>query len=100
MAKEPGTYCPLLQKNCIEHKCAWFIRVAGTNKNTGQPVDDTGCAIAWMPVLMIETANETRQAGAAIESLRNENVKGQDATRSALLNGMANMTLQIEGGDA
>jgi hypothetical protein len=88
MAKEPGTYCPLLQKNCIEQKCAWYTKLVGTNKNTGQPIDDWGCAIAWMPVLMVETANESRQTAAAVESLRNENIKGQDATRSALLNGM------------
>jgi hypothetical protein len=100
MAKTLGTYCPLLQKACIEHKCAWYTRLAGTNKNTGQQIDDYACAVAWLPVLIIESANEQRQTGAAIESLRNENVKGQDATRQAMMNGLANATLRIEGGDA
>jgi len=99
MAK-PGTFCPLLQKTCIEHKCAWYTRLMGNNKNTGQPIDDYGCAVAWMPVLMVETAYETRQTAAAIESLRNENVRGQDATRRVLMDGMMGATLRIEGGDA
>ena len=29
-----------------------------------------------------------RQAGAAIESMRNENVKGEDATRKVLMTGL------------
>ena len=95
MAKNP-VLCPLLQKPCIESKCAWYTRLAGTNKNTGQALDEWGCAVAWLPVLLIENANETRQTAAAVESLRNENIKGQDATRSALINSMAGMALRIE----
>ena len=99
MAKN-GTFCPLIQKTCVEQKCAWYIKLAGTNKNTGLSVDEWGCAVSWMPMLLIENANEARQMGAAIESLRNENVRGQDATRLAMMNGLANATLRIGGGDA
>ena len=31
--------------------------------------------MAWQPILMIENSQQTRQAGAAIESFRNEMVK-------------------------
>jgi hypothetical protein len=72
---EPGNYCPLLRKPCIEHKCSWYTQVRGTNPNTGELIDGWGCAIAWMPMMQIETSQQARQAGAAVESFRNEMVR-------------------------
>ena len=74
---DPEKKCPLLNKKCIRHKCQWFTQLQGTNPQTGQPVDEWGCAIAWLPVLLIEGSKETRQTAAAIESFRNEMVLGQ-----------------------
>lgn len=62
-------------------KCAWFIQIRGKHPQTGQEIDEWGCSMAWMPVLMIENAQQTRQAGAATESMRNEIVKRMDNTR-------------------
>ena len=86
MAK--SSICPLMKGQCIEHRCMWWIQLRGTNKNTGKEIDDWGCAVSWLPVLLIENANEVRQTGAALESLRNESIKGADATRKVLLTGM------------
>ena len=72
MQLEKGTYCPLLKKECIGLKCAWFIRIQGFDKNTGKEVDEYQCAIAWMPMLMVENSGQQRQTGAAVESFRNE----------------------------
>jgi hypothetical protein len=47
----------------------------GNNPNTGEPVDEWGCAIAWLPILTIENSQQQRQTGAAIESFRNETVQ-------------------------
>jgi hypothetical protein len=69
---KPGTYCPLIKKDCIGIKCSWFTQVRGTNPNTGQEVDEWGCAMTWLPVLLIENAQQSRQTGAAVESFRNE----------------------------
>lgn len=69
---KPGSYCPLIKKDCIGVKCSWFTQVRGTNPNTGKEVDEWGCAIAWLPVLLIENAQQSRQTGAAVESFRNE----------------------------
>ncbi len=72
--------CPLGHK-CEEardgviHRCAWFIKLRGTNPNTGEELDEHGCAMAWLPVLLVETTGATRSTGAAIESLRNEVAK-------------------------
>lgn len=77
--------CPLGAK-CEEFKtdsagtqyiarCPWYTKVAGFDTNTGDKVEDWACAIAWLPTLMINTANESRKGVAATESFRNEMVK-------------------------
>ena len=58
-------------------RCPWYIRVSGKNVNTDEDTDDWGCAIAWMPALLINTANEARKGASATESFRNEMVKIQ-----------------------
>ena len=78
MRLEQGTYCPLLKKECIGTKCAWFTRVQGYDSNTGKEVDEYQCAIAWMPMLMVENSGQQRQTGAAVESFRNEMVKANE----------------------
>jgi hypothetical protein len=46
----------------------------GTHPQTGVPLAEWGCAVEWLPILMIEQSKEVRQNAAAIESFRNENV--------------------------
>ena len=47
----------------------------GKNPQTGQDVHERNCAVTWLPMLLIEGSQQTRQAGSAIESFRNEMVK-------------------------
>lgn len=66
----------------VLYRCPWYVQVRGNDVNTGEEVDHWGCAIAWMPTLMINTANEVRQGAAATESFRNEMVQqGQQAQK-------------------
>ena len=74
MQLKHGTFCPLVQGECKQLECAWFTKIQGTDPNTGTPVEEWNCAVAWMPMLLIENAQQSRQAGAAVESLRNETV--------------------------
>jgi len=53
-----------------------FTQIRGMNPNTGQEIDEYGCALAWMPVLTIENSQQQRQTAAAVESFRNEMVEG------------------------
>lgn len=77
MKIETVTTCPLGSK-CEEVKdnkilrCAWSIELAGINPNTGEPVPERGCAMAWIPILLIENSQQQRSTGAAVESFRNE----------------------------
>ena len=70
-----GDYCPLIQKKCKEHKCKFYTQIMGKNPNTGEDVNHFDCAVTWLPMLLIEGSQQTRQSGAAIESFRNEMVK-------------------------
>jgi hypothetical protein len=86
MKIETKSNCPLNNFDpCKELECAWFIQVRGTNPNTGEEVDDWGCAQAWMPILMIDNSQKQRQTGAAVESFRNEMVKTNEASQRILL---------------
>lgn len=86
MKLEPKANCPLDGfKPCRQLECAWFMKVRGTNPNTGQEIDDYGCSVAWLPVLMIENSQQQRQTGAAVESFRNEMVKANEAGQQVLL---------------
>jgi hypothetical protein len=76
MKIESKANCPLDGfKPCRQLNCAWFTQLRGNNPNTGEPVDEWGCAIAWLPILTIENSQQQRQTGAAIESFRNETVQ-------------------------
>jgi hypothetical protein len=78
--------CPLNNFNpCKKFDCNWFIQVRGTNPQTGEEQDEYGCAIAYLPLLMIENSQQTRQAGASIESFRNEMVKSNNETLKMLM---------------
>ena len=71
------SFCPLIKKPCMKWGCDWYIQLLGQNPQTGQEIHDFGCAISWLPMLLIEGSQQTRQTGAAIESFRNEVVKTQ-----------------------
>jgi len=70
-----GNTCQTEDENEIV-RCHWYVQLRGNDPQTGKPIDEWGCSMAWLPVLLIEGSQQTRQAGAAIESLRNEVVSG------------------------
>lgn len=61
------------------------MKVRGNNPNTGEEIDDYGCSMAWLPVLMIENSQQQRHTGAAVESFRNEMVKANDTGQQVLM---------------
>lgn len=54
------------------HKCSLWMSMRGRNPNTGQEIDEWGCADRWKIVVQLETAQLTRSNAAATESFRNE----------------------------
>lgn len=72
-----GSKCEEIRENKL-HRCVWHIQLAGTNPATGEQIDERGCAMAWMPILMIENSKQQRSTAVAVESFRNEVTKQQD----------------------
>lgn len=95
MRLESGEFCPLIKKDCVGLKCAWFIKVVGYDMNTGKEVDEYKCAIAWMPMLMIENSGQQRQTGAAVESFRNEMVKANQVSHQILMSTIVSPTTNV-----
>jgi len=85
MQIKPASFCPLIKEDCKGLGCSWFTQIRGTNPNTGQDVDEWGCAIVWLPVLLVENSQQQRQTGAAVESFRNEMVQANETSRKVLL---------------
>jgi hypothetical protein len=79
MRIESKPNCPLNQfQPCKQLECSWFLKINGKNPNTGEPIDEWGCSMAWLPILLINSAKEQRSTSAAVESFRNEMVKAND----------------------
>jgi hypothetical protein len=86
MKIEPKNNCPLDNFNpCRQLDCAWFLKIAGKNPNTGEDIDDWGCSMSWLPIMMIENSQQQRSTGAAVESFRNEMVKANEVGQRVLL---------------
>jgi hypothetical protein len=95
MKIEPKDNCPLSDFTpCKKLECAWFMKVRGTNPNTGEEIEEWGCAVAWLPILMIENSSQQRQTGAAVESFRNEMVRANETSQQVLV---ATALRQIKG---
>jgi len=103
MARKPqseSTYlCPLFKEKQEDvcHKCGFYTHVRGNHPQTGEELDHWACAIEWLPTLLLESAKETRQTGAAVESFRNEMVKANDVTAQLLFSAVATTEMKRIG---
>jgi hypothetical protein len=79
-----GAKCEEIKDGAI-HRCAWYTKLAGTNPNTGETVDEHGCAIAWLPMLLVENSMQQRSTSAAVESFRNEMTDSNKTSQQILL---------------
>ena len=86
---DEGVICPLhkADTSTVCHKCPWWTRVVGKNPQSEEIIDDWRCAVAVLPMLLIEGSQQTRQAGAAVETLRNELVTGMSEAARIASNG-------------
>ena len=76
----PDGKCPLLNKKCIKHQCVWYNMLQGKNPQSGANVQEWGCSIAWIPLLLVENTGKQIQTNSAVESFRNEMVKANMVT--------------------
>lgn len=85
--------CPMMSGECIEDgsirdgelvACRFWITIQGKHPQTGETVNNGDCAIAWMPILLIENSKVNRETGAAVESFRNEMVRANESSQRML----------------
>ena len=74
-----------------ECECPKFVSLRGKNPQGGADIESWGCVDSFLPLLLIEIAQQTRQVGAATESFRNEVVKADETAarqRQEVLGGL------------
>ncbi len=81
---DPDGKCPLLNKKCIKHQCVWYNMLQGKNPQTGLDVQEWGCSIAWLPLLLVENSKHQMGTTAATESFRNEMVQSNNIMTKVL----------------
>ena len=91
---DKGLICPLhrLDVSKVCHKCPWWTKIMGKNPQTEEMLDRWQCAIAVLPMLLVENAQRQHQTGAAIESFRNNLVSGVIESVAGAANKIARLT--------
>ena len=79
-----GSKCEEIKDGAI-YRCTWYTKLAGINPTNGESIDEHGCAISWMPILMIENSMQQRSTSAAVESFRNEMTSANQTSQQLLL---------------
>ena len=91
MQIKPGNFCPLIGETVKD------LNVLGikseNDPQTGEPVDEWGCAVTWMPMLLIENSQQQRSTSAGVESFLVEMVKA-NSTNIDVLSAAAQMLSQ------
>lgn len=88
--------CPFHKKymSKVCHTCPMWVHIRGQDQNTGELVDKWNCTLAFLPMLLIENAQMSRQAGAATESFRNE-VMGRVKSKPIVIEQKDNKVIAI-----
>ena len=90
---ERGVICPLHKQDVSKvcHKCPWWTQVRGKNPQSEEILDRWSCAVALLPLLLVENASVSRGTTVAMETLRNGMMQAvsiaADETRRRLLDG-------------
>jgi len=71
---EAGQVCPLHKQDVSEvcHKCPWWTRMIGKHPQSEEMIDNWHCAIAVLPLLLVDNTQVNRGTHAAVESMRND----------------------------
>jgi hypothetical protein len=84
-----GSQCEEIKGDTL-YRCAWSVKIAGKNPNTGEELSEWRCSMAWLPILLIENTNKQIGTASAVESLRNVVVeKNVEATARTMLANLA-----------
>lgn len=77
--------CPIVKEECWEHACEFYTHLLGQNPQTGAQEDQWGCAVNFLPILLIENAQMTRHSTASADKIASE-VRSHHASFLDVLN--------------
>jgi len=85
----PGLICPFRGKDTSKvcHTCPLWTQVRGSDPQTGREIEDWRCAMAWLPTLVLDGSQQTRQAAGSADKTATEVAKFHNTM--ARLNGIA-----------
>jgi len=95
MSKIFKAFCPLVKGTCLNGYvkgvmpedaatgertvCAFFTNLMGKDPQSGETINDPGCAIAFMPIITLEGNQMTRSVAASTDKVATE-VRHQHAS--------------------
>lgn len=79
-----GSKCEEIKDGAV-HRCAWFITLAGKNPTSGEQINERGCAMSWVPILLIENSAQQRATGDAVTSFRDTMTKENETSRQTAI---------------
>lgn len=80
------------------HVCRWYIRMAGEDPGTGEKVDRSDCAIAFMPIMMHEMSKQQLHTTAAVDDLKNQTAEATGTNSNILMHMLQYQALPIING--
>lgn len=100
----PVIVCPLrgkcedIKENVL-YRCAWFTKLVGKDPQSEKDIEEWGCAISWLPIMLVEVAQTNRGTSESVVSLRDETIKRQDIFNVLTVEGLKRQesrTFEIE----
>jgi hypothetical protein len=87
MKIEPKANCPLNNfEPCKALDCAWFVKITGKHpQSEEQLIDEWGCSMSWLPLLMIENSQQQRSTAASVDKFKNAMIKANEMSQQVLL---------------
>lgn len=82
MRLEQGKFCPLIKKDCIEHKCNLYITLTGIDNDNGKFTEKCSCVVTSLPLLITENSQYQKENSASIEKFRNAVVATNDKNKN------------------
>lgn len=79
-----GSKCEEAKDGFVE-RCALYVEMQGRDASGGT-YDEWRCSLAWMPILQVEASSTNRVVAASVQSMRNEQIKRQDAALKVIDN--------------
>lgn len=90
--------CPFYDAPCIEHACIFYQNLVGKNPQTGVDVNNWGCVINFIPLLLLENTKAQRETNATVQEFRTESNAHNSAVGTSMA-ALSYLARQVNGND-